>query len=69
MQAIDIIVEIKRRGWTQDRLAKQIGMSRQALWKVITDRTHGGIKAEKAIEIIAEILNVKPKQVKDWHSS
>jgi len=69
MQGIDIICETKKRGWTQDRIAMKAGMSRQALWKILHDRTQGGIKAAKAVEIIAEILNVRPEQIKDWYNS
>ena len=69
MQGIDITCEIKRRGWRQQDLADRIGISRQALWKVIHDKTVGGDKAKRAIEVIAEILNVRPQQVKDWYRS
>jgi len=51
--------ELKRMGWTQIRLAKEIGMSRQALWYIMKKQT----APLKTIDRIAKGLHLDGKDL------
>jgi len=51
--------ELKRLKWTQSKLAKEIGMSRQALWYIMKNQT----APLKTIDRIAKPLHLDGKDL------
>jgi len=65
MSGLEICFELRKRGWTQTRIARALGVTQSAVHQVIFNR----IRSEKIRAFIAAILKKEVKSIWPDHHS